>query len=241
MIRRRNWVHFMARRVFEGTVCGETFAKQLLEKYKNATNKWGPQNDMQAFCRMMVLRLQRDPPNNLPGRYSRHAAGSTMFSADFKALLIICGVWMGDEELCRSVLSTMKGSIRSGILAELHDPLMANFPKFQQLLTDALCRMETVTDVWQCLQRYLDTDSQNTQLFEWSKAVLGEFLASTSLMAAADAHTLVVLSARYGEDVHDAWYVKLFSITYCPANLIKVSYLALSDTLRKRGSRWHLP
>jgi len=131
MIRRRNRVHFMARRVFEGTVCGETLAKQLLEKYKNATNKWGPQNDMQAFCRMMVLRLQRDPPNNLPGRYSRHAAGSTMFSADFKALLISCGVWMGDEELCRSVLSTMKGSIRSGILAELHDPLMANFPKFQ--------------------------------------------------------------------------------------------------------------
>lgn len=197
----------MARRVIEGTACGEAVAKQLLEKYRNATKNWGPQTDLQAFCQMMVIRLQQDPANNLPGRYSRHAAAKKMFSADFKALLISCGVWLGDEELCRSVLSTIQGSVPSGTLAELHDPLMANFAKFQQLLTDAICRMETVTDVWQCLHRYLDTDSQNTQLHEWSKAVLGEFLAPTSLMAAADAHTLVVISTRYGKDFHDAWYV----------------------------------
>ena len=156
---------------------------------------------------MMVIWLQKEPPNNAQGQYSRNATAGKVFSNDLKALLISCGVWLGEEELCKSVLSTMKGSMSSEILSELQEPLMANFAKFQQLLTDALCQMETETDVWQCLNRYLEADSQNIQLFEWSKAVLGEILASMSLMAAADAHTLVTISKKFGKDFHNAWYV----------------------------------
>ena len=203
----------MAKQVTAGSASGEAVAKQLLQKYKNATNKKGPHLDMRGFCLMMVLELQNGPSINTFDRYGRRVNASKMFSTNFKALLITCAVWVGDVELCKSVLSTMKGGMTSETLSELQEPLMANFAKFQELLTDILCQMETVTDVWQCLSRYLDTDSQNTELFEWSKAVLGSVLASKSLMAAADARTLVSMSQRYGLDFHNAWYVK--QILHC--------------------------
>jgi hypothetical protein len=157
---------------------------------------------------MMAPHLQNGASNNTLDHYGRRVDASKMFSTNFKALLISCTVWAGDVELCKSILSTMKGSMSSEILSELQEPLMANFAKFQQLLTDMLCQMETVTDVWQCLSRYLDADSQNTQLFDWSKAVLGSVVLSKSLMAAADARTLVSMSQRYGLDFYNAWYVR---------------------------------
>lgn len=202
MVRKRHWACFIGSRVIQGNASGEAVAKQLLDTYKTATKKYGPQSDMQMFCRMMVTILQKDSSDHIPGRYNRYSHTSKKFSTRFKALLISCGVWLGDVELCNSILLTMKGGIPGEVLSELQEPLMAHFTKFQQLLTDALCRMDTVTDVWHCLDRYLETDSPSPQLFEWSKAVLGRFLTSTSLMAATDARTLMIISRRYGAEFY---------------------------------------
>jgi len=197
----------MTRRVIEGTASGEAVAQQLLETYKNATKDWRSQHEMKQFCRIMVMRLQKDSSENTQGRYSHHSTTSKTFSTKFKALLISCGVWLGDEELCKSVLSTMKGSIPSEILVDLQEPLVANFAKFQQLLTDALCQMEIVTDVWQSLSRYLEMNGQDHQLAEWSTVVIKRVLESASLMAPADAHTLVAIFQRYDPTCYSTWYV----------------------------------
>lgn len=198
------WIHFITKRVIEGSASGVAIATQLLESYKNDTSDPIAQSNLQVFCRTVVAEMLGETSNHTQHfsfqRYRATAGGK--YSPKFKAMLISCGVWLGDQNLCERVLPTMEGHVPSDMFNNLREPLMADFAKFRQLLLDAFCRMESITGVWNCLQDFLGTDDKNPELNEWSTEVLIKVLQTTSDMASADAHTLMSMSDRYGANFH---------------------------------------
>lgn len=180
-------------------------ATQLLESYKKDTSDLVARSNLQAFCEVVVAEMLTGYANQQRHfsfqRYRATAGGK--YSPKFKAMLISCGVWLGDEKLCQRVLSTMEGQVPSDMFNTLREPLMAEFAKFRQLLLNAFCRMGSITDVWKCLQDFLGTDDQIAELNEWSTAVLVKVLETTSEMTYVDAHTLMSMSKQYGTEFHN--------------------------------------
>lgn len=199
------WISFITKRVIEGSASGVTIATQLLESYQKDTSDLVARSNMQVFCEAVVAKMLNGSANQQQHfsfqRYRATASGK--YSSKFKAILISCGVWLGDEKLCQRVLSTMEGQVPSDMFNNLREPLMAEFAKFRQLLLNAFCRMGSITGVWKCLQDFLGTDDQNAELSEWSTAVLIKVLETTSEMTSVDAHTLMSMSNRYGTEFHN--------------------------------------
>jgi hypothetical protein len=200
MMPKSRWMSFVAKRVVEGSVPGVETLARLLESYKRDTGDAAARSDLQLFCETIAHQTRRESSQ----RWQDFKAADKL-PLDFKVMLFTCGVWLGNEKLCKRFLWAMEEDMPDDMFNKLREPLLAKFAQFRQLLLDAFCQMGTITEVWKCLQEFLGPDHKNPELHEWSTTVLAEVLQTSEEMTAADAHTLMSLSNRYGTDFQNTW------------------------------------
>lgn len=58
------WVHFISKRVIEGSASGVAMATQLLESYKKSTGDLIVRSNLQVFCRTVVADMLGETSNH---------------------------------------------------------------------------------------------------------------------------------------------------------------------------------
>lgn len=205
------WTAFLAERIIEGTMSPEPVATELLERHKKDPHNETSRQDLQTFCAKIVPHLQTGartsgyigyPPEYLS---SRRATSEERYTNHFKAPLIACCAWLGNDKLCGFVLSLIEGDIPRRLFSELGKPVLRSgkFAQFQDFLLSAVLRNKDITDVWSALE-YLTGPSNrdgwtpNASFEMWCVGIINTKLSNAVSMSSEDARALASISHRYG-------------------------------------------
>lgn len=212
----------MANRILQGTIPGEPVVAQILTRYKSDPRDEVALQDTQTFCVKTVPRLKDKATGSVappPGSsYARgecfYARGAKRFTSHFKALLIACWAWLGNDQMCREILSSIDGDIPSATFVELRESvvLLGQFENSHDLLTNAMNRKRSITDLWRCLELLTGVSTTevagiDVSVVNWYSDIIKQGLDAQDKMSFGDAHTLVSICRQFGAGLYEARYV----------------------------------